>query len=212
MLPILQFEVKYYFKNLKEVFYLYGLFISIVLLQPFSQLEVKQGVGANIIWIALTLMSALGGVTLFQRDHESGRLEYYQTATDGLVGVILAKWFAYYLCVTVPLLATLPVLALLVDIPVDVWSHYGLGLASGAMALTLLVSLIAVVMTGLEKAGAALSLVLLPLVIPIVIFGTSYLADTAHDFQPSLLFLWGFSLFLLPVLCVAGASCIRASN
>jgi heme exporter protein B len=215
MIPIFLFEVKYYFNNLKEVIHLVGLFLSVVLLYPFSQvagLHDSQGVAAGIVWIALTLAVSLGATSLFQRDHDSGRLEHYQLSSCGLAGIIFAKWAAYYLFITVPLAFILPVVALLVDIPVGAWSHYGIGLTSGAMALSLLATTIAVVMTGLEKVGAAIGLIMLPLTIPIIIFGTSYLADVSHDFSVNLLFLWGFSLVMAPILCLAGASCIRASN
>lgn len=215
MKSVFLFEIKYYFKNLKEVIQLIGLFSSIVLLYPFSQVggfTEYQHLAASMLWIALTAVISLGGTTLFQRDQDSGQLEYYQLANAHLTGVILAKWVAYYVMITIPLALVLPVAALLVDIPVDAWFHYGLGLASGAMALSILVSLISVVMTGLGKAGAALSLVALPLTIPVIIFGTGYLADTAHDLQSGVFFLWGFSFLMLPVLCLAGASCIRAAN
>lgn len=212
MNPIFAFEVKYYFKSSKEVIQLIGLFVSVVLLYPFSQYHGSmdnQYLAVGTLWVALTLSVTLGGANLFQRDHQSGRLEYYQLSKAGLSGVILAKWSAYYLFITVPLAAILPVVALLVDIPVGAWSLYGVALASGAMALSILSSLMSALMTGLEKAGAAVSLLMLPLTIPIIIFGTSYLVD--QDLA-NLAFLWGFSLLMLPVLCIAGASCIRAAN
>jgi len=215
MFPVFRFEVKYYIKNSSEAIRNIGLFVSIVLLYPFSHVageHAYQGLAGSILWIALTVMAGLGGITLYSRDHESGRLEYYQLSKAGLAGVIFAKWLAYYLVITVPLAVVLPVVALLVDIPVGAWGHYGLGLASGAMALTILGSLISVVLTGLDKAGAVLGLVLLPLTIPVVIFGTHYLANTDDLLTADLAFLWGFSMLLLPLLCFGGASCIRAAN
>ena len=67
-------------------------------------------------------------------------------------------------------------------------------------------------MTGSQRIGAILALIVLPLTIPVVIFGAHYLAMPQILLQPSLLFLWGFAAIILPVLCLAGASCIRASN
>lgn len=215
MIPIFYYEVKYYIKNTKELVHIYGLFLSIILLYFFSHAagELKnQALTSSMLWIALTVAISLGSSHLFQRDHDSGRLEYYQLAHRSLSGVILAKWAAYYLFITIPLLSILPVIALLVDIPVGALPHYLVGLASGAMALSLLSTLVSVVMTGLEKVGALLAVVMLPLSIPIVIFGTSYLVRSEALFQSQLLFLWGFSLILLPITCVAGASCIRSAN
>lgn len=215
MFPLFRFEVKYYINNMSEAIRNVGLFVSIVLLYPFSHVAgegATQQLAGSILWIALTVMVGLGGITLYSRDHESGRLEYYQLSKAGLAGIICAKWMAYYLVITVPLVVILPVVALLVDIPVGAWCHYGLGLASGAMALTILGSLISAVLTGLDKAGAVLGLVLLPLTIPIIIFGTHYLANPGDLLTTDLFFLWGFSLLLLPILCFGGASCIRAAN
>jgi heme exporter protein B len=215
MLSIFQFEVKYYFKSLKEVIQLIGLFISIVLLYPFALAKAgtaNQEVAVASLWVAFTVTTSIGSIHLFDRDHRSGRLEYYQLLTGGLSGVIFAKWAAYFLFITVPLAAIFPVVALLVDIPVGAWSHYGVGLISGVMALSILNSLVAALLTGLDKIGAALSLIALPLTIPIIIFGANYLNNGAELIQPGLIFLWGFSLLMLPVLCFAGASAIRASH
>ena len=214
MISIFWDEVKHYIKNTKELFKIYSLFVSVVLLYFFSHdvHNIKdQWFISSMLWIALTVSTSLGSATLFQRDYDSGRLGYYYLAQGGLSGVIFAKWMAYYLFITIPLALVLPVLALLVDIPVGAWPHYLIGLGSGAMALSLLTSLLSAVLTGLEKAGALVAVVMLPLSIPIIIFGTSYLAHDAALFEPQLLFIWGFSLIMLPILGIAGSSCIRSS-
>lgn len=208
-------EVKYYIKNTKELIQIYGLFLSVILLYFFSHAagELKnQALASSMLWIALTMAIALGSGHLFQRDHDSGRLEYYQMSKASLSGVILAKWMAYFLFITIPLVAILPVIALLVDIPVGALPHYLIGLVSGAIALSLLSTLMSAVMAGLEKVGALLAIIMLPLSIPVIIFGTSYLMNSEELFQSQLLFLWGFSLILLPITCIAGTSCIRAAN
>ena len=214
MIAIFLDEIKYYIKNTKELFKIYSLFLSILLLYFFSY-DVHnlkdQWLVSSMLWIALTVSTSLGGTTLFQRDHDSGRLGYYYLARGGLSGVIFTKWMAYYLFITIPLALFFPVLALLVDIPVGTWPHYLIGLGSGAMALSLLTSLLSAVLTGLEKGGALVAVVMLPLTIPIIIFGTSYLANSAILFEPQLLFIWGFSIIMLPILGIAGSSCIRSS-
>lgn len=214
MIAIFVDELKYYFKNLKEVIQINSFFISICLLYPFAhkagEVALQQH-ASSILWIALTVSVALGAMSLFSRDHVSGRLEYYQLAKGRFSGVILMKWMAYYVFITMPLVLILPVVALLVDIPVSALPHYGIGLAAGAMALSLLSTLIALMTVGLEKAGGMISLLLLPLSVPLVIFGTDYLASEAL-ITPSLLFLLGFSLVCLVALLWIGPSCARAAN
>ena len=79
-------------------------------------------------------------------------------------------------------------------------------------AATGVTNLSGAITSGMEKAGAVLSLIILPLTIPVMIFGAAYCRDSGAIWQPNLLFLIGFSVFLLPILCLAGAYSIRASN
>lgn len=213
MLYFMLHELKYYFRNIKEAIYIYGLFISIVVLLPFG---VEEGEIARVapvgLWIALACCVSLGGATLFQRDSDEGRLEYYQLLPMPLEQLLLAKWVAFFLFIAIPLLAMLPFAGLLLAIPPENWLHYALGLLAGAGALSALAALASVVAVGLEKAGAALSLMILPLSIPVMIFGVEYCRHIDIDWQPSLLFILGFCCLLLPIYCSAGASCIRAAH
>lgn len=208
-------ELKRYFKSKQELINIYSLFMIILLLHVFgnSASSIKyQEVAPLVSWVALAISMMLGVHNLYERDYANGVLEHYQSSRVSLSGVIAAKWTAYYIFITVPLVAFLPVLALLVDIPVSAWSRYSIGLMVGAMPLSLLSALIAAAMVGLEKIGALVGLVVMPLYIPVVIFGVSYLHSEGSLMQPQLLFMGGLSLILFPILCLAGASCIRASH
>lgn len=215
MFNLFQHELKYYFKNKKEAIYLYSYFISIILLIPFSQranTNEIQLLAPVTLWIALASAVALGAGNLFRRDHEQGRLEYYQLLPTSLEGLVFAKWLSFYLFLLLPLLAALPVAGLLFNLSGAHLGHYTVGLAAGAAALSIIASLVAAVTSGMGKAGAILSLVMLPLSIPVMIFGAEYCHDISNLWQPNLLFMLGLSAFLLPILCFAGASSIRASN
>lgn len=215
MLALLSHELKYYFRNINEAIYIYSLFLSIIVLVPFGLSAGAIGllaIAPAILWIALAVAVSIGGMTLFARDGEQGRLEAYQLLPISLEKLLLAKWAAFYLMITLPLLAMVPLAGLLMGIPAAEWLHYAIGLAVGGAALSVLTSLASAVMAGLDKAGAILSLVILPLSIPIMIFGTHYCLDASQNWQPSLLFNIGFAGFLLPIYCIAGASCIRAAN
>lgn len=215
MFSLFRFEVKYYFKNLKEAIQLIALFISIVILYPFTKsgMDIEyQHLATSILWIALIMATNMGSATLFQRDRDNGRLEYYQLTRMPVEWVVLAKWAAYYLSILVPMAMVMPVAGILMGIPAAEWGHYVLGLALGAVPLSLIATMGAILMAGLERAGAMLSLVVLPLAIPVIIFGSSYFGAAADQQQESALFLIGFSVFLLPIICGAGASCIKASN
>jgi heme exporter protein B len=214
-MTLLKHELKYYIKNKQEVVYLYSYFISIIVLIPFVgtfDASRLQSLAAISLWVALASAIAMGGASLFARDHQQGRLEYYQLLPLSMESVMMAKWLGFFLFVCVPMLAAIPLAALLYGVPLGGVARYAVGLLVGAVALSLLSTLVAALTSGLEKAGAVISLILLPLCIPVLIFGAHYCLSSGDFLQPSLWFMIGFSGFMLPVMCIAGAYSIRASN
>ena len=208
-------ELKYYFKNLKEVIYIYSYFISIILLIPFASESQNAGsaqLATLALWLALASGVAIGAQNLFKRDHDAGLLEYYQLLPLSLEWVVAAKWLAFYLFILASLLATLPVAGLLMNLAAEQMLHIALGLGVGAMGLSVLATLSAALLTGLEKAGALLGLILLPLSIPVLIFGAEFCRQGSGASLGNLTLLFGFACFMLPVMCFAGAASIRASN
>lgn len=209
------YELKYYFNNLKELIYLYSYFISMILLIPFAgsyDAARLQSLGVIALWIGLASAVTIAANTLFQRDYVQGRLAYYQLLPTALVLLVLAKWAAFFVFVSIPLLGVLPLAALLYHFTATQMLHCAVGLMAGAGALTILSTLVAGLTSGLEKAGAVFSLIILPLSIPILIFGAQYCLDSTMLWQKNLWFLLGFSFFMLPIMCFAGAFGIRASN
>ncbi len=215
MISILAYELKYYFKNKQEAIYLYSFIITILLLVPFT-LNVSdaklQVLGVMSLWIALAAAVALAGQSLYRRDYADGRLEAYQLLPISLEGVVLAKWVAFLLFIAIPLMAAIPIAGVLYELSGRALGQLAIGLLAGAMGLSALSSLVAVLTTGLEKAASILSLIMLPLSIPLMIFGASYCRDLSAWWQPNLIFLLAFTVFLLPVMCFAGAYSIRSSN
>lgn len=212
---MLKHELMYYFKNKQELIYLYSFFVSIILLVPLT-LEVgnsqNQVLGVMSLWIALACTVSLGAQNLYKREYDQGRLEYLQMLPISMESVVAAKWFALYLFVCLPLVAALPVVGVLYQLEWEIVRHYAFGLLAGAAGLSILASLVSALTVGLEKAAGVTSLIMLPLSIPLMIFGAGYCRDISSDWQPGLLFLIAFSVFMLPVLCFAGRYAIRASN
>jgi heme exporter protein B len=215
MWTILTHELKYYFKNKQEAIYLYSYFISILVLIPFagdSEASKIQSLATMGLWIALASAVSMAGANLFRRDSDQGRLEYYQLLPIGLEAIMVAKWLAFFFFISIPLLLAIPLAGLLYNIPNPMLGRYVVGLLAGALGLSILSTLVAALTNGLEKAGAVLSLILLPLSIPVLIFGAQYCIDNTSDSVANLLFLLGFAVFMAPVMCLAGAYSIRASN
>ncbi len=215
MWTILAHELKYYFKNRQEAIYLASYLVSIVVLIPFAgnyDAAKLQSLAPLALWIALSSAIAMAGTSLFKRDQEQGRLEYYQLTPISMEAVVIAKWLGFFLFISVPLLAAIPLAGVLYGLSGAQMGRYALGLLAGAVSLTILSTLVAALTNGLAKAGAVLSLIVLPLSIPVLIFGAQYCLSAGALLGPNLWFLIGFSGFMLPIMCIAGAYSIRASN
>lgn len=215
MLPVLAIDLKYYFKNSHELIYIYGFYFLILLIFPMGmrgELHVLPELAPSLLMVALIASIGIGALGIFQRDAEQGLLEQYQQMPVGLGGIILGKWLAFAIATVLPIATLAPVVLLLFGLPAFVWKGYMVGLLASGTALSLVASLAAAIGVGLERARPVVLLLILPLAVPVVIYGSFYLQQPAQLWQPALLFLIAFSIFLLPILCLAGASCIRASN
>ena len=215
MKVLLKHELKYYIKNFSQAIYIYSYYLSIIIFIPFAAKFNSSGfqeLAVISLWVALISATAMGAKDLFKRDQDEGRLEYYQLLPGSLEGIIAAKWLASLLFTLLPLLAAIPVAGVLFNQPSQVIIHMATGLTVGALALNAVTTLVAALTTGIEKAGAVLSLVILPLSIPILIFGAGYCRDVSALWQPNLAFILGFTVLMLPIMCLGGAYAIRNSN
>lgn len=212
---LLKHELKYYIKNTKQLIYIYSFYISIILLIPFAsklQNYAFQELAVIALWVALASAITMGAGSLFKRDQDEGRLEYYQLLPTSLEGIVAAKWLGYLLFTLAPLWAAIPVAGVLFNLSGSQMLHEAIGLTAGAIVLSSIAALVAALTTGIEKAGAVLSLVILPLSIPVMIFGAEYCRETSVIWQPNLAFMLGFAVLMLPIMCLAGAYSIRAAN
>lgn len=215
MWHILSHELKYYFKNIHELIYIYGFFALILLIVPMGMrqhLHALPEFAPTMVWIAILASLGLGATNLYQRDAESGVLEIYQQLPTSLSGVVMAKFFGFTMVTALPIAASMPLIIALFGLPVEFMLHYIVGAMAGATVIAILANMAAAITVGLERARAIVLLILLPLAVPVVIFGSEYLRHTGQLWQPQLLFLLALSVFLLPLMAMAGASCIRASN
>lgn len=215
MYPVLFHELKYYFKNIHEAIYIYGFYIIILIIVPLGlrqELHALPELAPAMVLAGLVSSIAMGAWHVFQRDAESGVLEQYQLTPRSLYGVVLGKWLAFYIANVVPMALAAPAVLLLFRLPMYVWPGYALGILAAGTNIALISTLAAVIGVGLERARALIFPMILPLVVPVIIFGSQYLQAPAQLWQPSMLFMCAFGIFLLPLLCLAGNGCIRAGN
>jgi heme exporter protein B len=151
-------------------------FLTVVVLMPFAvgpDLALLKKLGPAILWLGALLSSLLTLDRLFTADHDDGSLDLIVMSRTPLELACAAKALAHWLAAGLPLVAATPVLGLLLNLD---------GAATGAVALTLLAGTPALTFTGmigaalavvLRRGGLLLSVLVLPLSIPVLIFGVA---------------------------------------
>ncbi|EAQ37258.1 Cytochrome c-type biogenesis protein CcmB [Nitrobacter sp. Nb-311A] len=151
-------------------------FLIVVVLMPFAvgpDLALLKKLGPAILWLGALLASLLTLDRLFTADHEDGSLDLIVMGRTPLELACAAKALAHWLAVGLPLVAATPILGLLLNLD---------AIATGAVALTLLAGTPALTFTGmigaalavvLRRGGLLLSVLVLPLSIPVLIFGVA---------------------------------------
>lgn len=136
-------------------------------------------IGPGVVWVAALLSSMLALGRLFASDYADGTLEQTTLTPQPLVLLVLAKVAAHWLCTGLPLVIIAPVLGIQFDL--DAQSLYILiaSLLLGTPTLSLIGAVGAALTLGLRGGGALLSLLVLPLYVPILIFGAGAVEATA---------------------------------
>jgi heme exporter protein B len=165
-----------------------------------------------MIWIAALLATLLGLDRLFQADEEDGSLDQLLLSDLPAPVMVLAKALAHWLATGLPLAVGAPMLGVLLALPAERILPVMATLLAGTPALTLLGCVGAAVTVGLRRGGLLLSILILPLALPILIFGVA--AATAspidpHGFAQPFLFLCAFALLLLVICPFAAAYALR---
>lgn len=167
-----------------------------------------QTIGAGVIWVAALVISTLNLPTLFEDDFEDGSLEGMALTPTGLHKIICGKLLAHWLTGPVVLALASPFFAMLLGLGAASWVHLAASLSLGGLLLTLIGSLGAALSLGVRKAGMLLSLLVLPLYVPVLIFSMATLGATPEQGYMGLGFLL---LVLLPVTLLASAQALKVA-
>nr|WP_199711764.1 heme exporter protein CcmB [Alginatibacterium sediminis] len=150
-----------------------------IALGPEPQLLAK--VAPGVFWVTAILSCLLSLERLFRDDFSDGSLEQMLMSSHSLVGIALAKVFAHWLLTGIPLLLISPLVAVLLSMEWQVYKACFLTLAIGTPVLSLIGAVGVALTVGLRKGGVLLSLLVLPLYIPILIFATSAIESAAFS-------------------------------
>ncbi|MEN9848256.1 MAG: hypothetical protein RL368_996 [Pseudomonadota bacterium] len=191
-------------------------FVMVVSLFPLGvspESKVLQTIAPGIIWVAALLAALLSLDTLFRSDFEDGSLEQMVLSHHSLPLLVLAKVLAHWLVAGLPLLVIAPFLGVLLFLPNDAMFPLMVTLLLGTPVLSLIGAIGVALTVGLRRGGVLLSLLVLPLYIPVLIFAASAVATagTGLPIAGQLYFLAALLTLSLTLAPFAAAAALRIS-
>jgi len=189
-------------------------FLIVVTLIPFGvgpEAAILAKIAPGTLWIAALLATLLSLDRLFQADFEDGTLDILTLSPMPLEGLVAIKALAHWLTTGLPLLLAAPVLGMTLFLPQPAFIWLIASLAVGTPALSFLGAIGAALTVGIRRGGLLLSLLVLPLYIPTLIFGSSVVTAAANGTNPlpPFLLLGGITLFTLALTPFAAAAALR---
>ncbi|MCJ2113885.1 heme exporter protein CcmB [Methylobacterium sp. E-025] len=193
-------------------------FLMIVALVPFAlgpDLNLLSRIGPAILWLSAVLATLIGLDRLFQADEEDGSLDLMTAAPVPLELVVLAKVIAHWITTGLPLALASPLFGLLVALDGTAMAATALTLLVGTPALTFVGAVGAALTASIRRGGLILAVLVLPLMIPTLIFGVSAAQSALGGtvpFATPLMILSGLSLIAALVGTFAAAAALRWSE
>jgi heme exporter protein B len=172
-----------------------------------------QGIAPGVIWVAALLAAMLSLDSLFRSDFEDGSLEQIALSSHSLPLLVLAKVFAHWLITGLPLILLAPLLSVLLFLPDNAILTLVATLALGTPILSLVGAIGVALTVGLRRGGVLLSLLVLPLYIPVLIFAAGAVNEAARGFEVAghLYFLGALLSLSLTLSPFATAAALRIS-
>ncbi|WP_246378430.1 heme exporter protein CcmB [Halomonas fontilapidosi] len=133
--------------------------------------ELLAAIAPGLLWVAALLAALLSLDSLFRSDYDDGSLEQLLLSPQPLPALALAKVAVHWLLTGLPLALMAPLLGIMLSLPAGSYAVLALSLALGSASLSLIGAIGAALTVGLSRGGVLLSLLVLPLYIPVLIFG-----------------------------------------
>jgi heme exporter protein B len=170
-------------------------------------------IAPGILWVAALLSSLLSLESLFRDDYADGSLEQMLMSGSSLALIALAKIVAHWLITGLPILLLSPLLAVLLSLEWQSFQATFYTLVLGTPVLSLIGSVGVALTVGLRKGGVLLSLLVLPLYIPVLIFATSAIeaASLSLPYAGHLAIMGAISLLALTLAPFATAAALKVS-
>lgn len=190
-------------------------FLIVVSMMPFAigpDLNLLAKIGPAVLWLGALLASLLSLDRLFATDYEDGSLDLLMMGRMPLELAVAAKAIAHWLTTSLPLVIITPVLGMMLNVEIRTMGWVSLTLLAGTPALTFIGLIGAALSVTLRRGGLLLAVLILPLTIPVLIFGVSA-ANAAivgpTPFGPPFTILCALSLASFVLGPVAAAAALR---
>ena len=192
-----------------------GFILAVMVLVPLAlgpDQMLLQRLAPGMMWLALLLSVLLTADRMFAQDFEDGSLDIMTMAKIPFELVTLTKALAHWLTVSLPLAIITPPLGLLLSIEANQLPILFVSMITGSLALSLLASIGGAVTAGMRRGGLLVSLLILPLYVPVLIFGVSATGANIGPASaaPALIVLCALTLVSLVVAPWASAAALKA--
>lgn len=189
-------------------------FLAVTAVAPFAlgpDLPLLSALGPALLWIAVLLALLLGLERLFQADQEDGTLDQLRLSGVPLELIVLVKAAAHWTAAAVPLMAATPFAALLLNLEPAALALTLLSFLIGTPALAAIGAVGAAVAVSLRRAGVLIAILVLPLSVPVVIFGVAAVeaAGAGRPVGPPLALAGAITLISLVIAPFAAAAALR---
>ena len=168
-------------------------------------------IASGVIWVLALLSVMLSLDRIFHNDYEDGSLEQMALSPQSLYLIVLAKIIAHWITTGVPLIILAPLIGVLLNLHSDAYWALMVGLLLGTPVLSLIGSIGAALSLGARRAGLLVAMLVLPLYIPVLIFGITAIDASLNNFpiRPHLLLLASILAACIPLAPFAAAASIR---
>lgn len=168
-------------------------------------------IAGGVLWVTALLAAMLSFDRLFQQDADDGGLDLLALSGLPLAAVALAKAAAHWLTTGLPTVLLAPLLALTLDLPGPAYPALVTGLLLGTPTVSLLGTVGAALVVGARRAGVLVALIVLPLTIPVLIFGVAAVeaGGAGLETRPHLLLLAALLAAAVPLAPLAAGAALR---
>lgn len=210
LIQLMKFNLKYKLKNIIEVIYLYIFYmVSIALVSMLSQHNTMPGI-APIIWVLMLFALTASMYQFWAEDEQDGTIDQWRTSGVALEWVALAKWFVHVALIVIPLALIAGWGTQLVGFAITNTERVALVAAVGGAQMAAIGMLAAAICTGLRNTAGIIGIVMLPLTVPSMIWGSAALDSSANT--DAIIILAAYAAITIPISCIASAASLRASG